>query len=128
MRETPTAAEPERDLAMHEIKAFVRRERLDAIVHALRKAGVVHMTVSHVQSLGSSADAKSTLLSLEMAMTYIEHAKLELVCAEEDSHVLIAYLQAAAHTGQPGDEIIFVSPVERTLKIRTGAEGREALR
>ena len=113
---------------MREIKLYLRKDRVDAVVHALRDAGVRQMTVSHVHTLGNLADPEHVRISFETGTTYTEHAKLEFVCSEPDVEVLIPVITAAARTGDPGDGIIFVSPVERAVRIRSGAEGREALR
>ena len=113
---------------MREIKAYLRKERVDAVVHALRSAGVTHMTVNHVRSLGSGVDPKHFGISFETGTTYTEKAKLEFVCSEPDVDDLIRLIQANGRTGESGDGIIFVSPVDRAVKIRTGMEGREALR
>ena len=113
---------------MKEIKVYLRKKRGDAVGHALRDTGVRHMTITHVHSLGSLTDPEHVRISFETGTTYTEHAKLELVCAEPDMDVLIPIIEATARTGEAGDGIIFVSPVERAVKIRTGIEGREALR
>lgn len=112
---------------MREIKVYLRRERVDAVVHALRDAGIGHMTITHVHTLGSLTDPAHVRISFETGTTYTQHAKLEFVCSELDVDVLVPVIEATARTGEPGDGIIFVSPVERAVKIRTGAEGRAAL-
>ena len=113
---------------MKEIKLYLRKERVNAVVHALREAAVTHMTITHVHTLGNLTDPEHVRISFETGTTYTEHAKLELVCSEPDVDELIRVIAAIARTGDPGDGIIFVSPVERAVKIRTGVEGREALR
>lgn len=59
---------------------------------------------------------------------YTENAKLEFVCSEPEVDGLVVIIKARARTGEPGDGIVFASPVDRAVKIRTGVEGREALR
>lgn len=86
------------------------------------------MTITHVHTLGNLADPENVRISFETGTTYTEHAKLEFVSSEADVDVLIPVIAASARTGEPGDGIVFVSPVDRAVKIRTGAEGREALR
>lgn len=113
---------------MKEIKAYLRKETVDAVVHALRDAGVMHMTVTHVHTLGSTTDPSEVRISFETGTTYTEHAKLEFVCAEPEADGLVAVIVRTARTGERGDGIVFVAPVDRAVKIRTGAEGREALR
>lgn len=112
---------------MKEIKLYLRKKRVDAVVHALREAGVTHMTITHVHTVGSLVDPEKVRISFESGTTYTEHAKLELVCPEPEVNRLIEVIETAARTGDQGDGILFVSPVERAVKIRTGVEGREAL-
>ncbi len=113
---------------MRELKVFLRRDVLEAVMHTLHDAGVNHVVVSHVQSFGSGVDPKHWRLSMDAGGQYTDHAKLEFVCAETDVDRLAALVRAKAHTGEPGDGIIFISAVERAIKIRTGAEDRNALR
>lgn len=113
---------------MKEIKVYLRKSRVDAVVHTLREAGITHMTVTHVHTLGSLADPEKVRISFESGTTYTEHAKLEFVCPESDVDRLVPVIQATARTGEPGDGVVFVSPVDRALKILTGAEGHAALR
>lgn len=112
---------------MREVKAYVRREKVDDVVRALRDSGVSHMTVNHVRSLGSGVDPHHERVSFELGTTYTETAKLELVCPEPEVERLVSIIREHAATGEPGDGLIFVSPVDYALKIRTGAEGRAAL-
>lgn len=113
---------------MKEIKAYVRPERVEAVVVALHDAGVAHLSIIHVRSFGSGVDPDDRGMSLEAGAWYTEKAKLEFVCAEPDAPELVEVIRRAAHTGQPGDGIVFVSGVDRAAKIRSGKEGREALR
>jgi nitrogen regulatory protein PII len=116
-----------RGYVMREIKAYLRPECVEAVVVALHEAGVSHMTLTHVRSLGSGVDPGRKRISLEAGEWYTEKAKLDFVCPDPNVDNLVSIIQANAHTGQPGDGIVFVSPVERALKIRTEAGGREAL-
>lgn len=112
---------------MREIKAYVRPERVEAVVTALEGAGVPHVTVTHVRSFGGPLDAGDRRISLEAGDWYMDMAKLECVCVESDVSALVRVVEVAARTGEPGDGIVYVTPVEGAVKVRTGAEGREAL-
>lgn len=113
---------------MREIKVYVRRETLEPVLRALRDAGVAHVVVNHVQSFGSGIDPQHWRISMEAGTQYSEHAKMEFVCAEGEVDEFVRVIRQHAHTGAPGDGVIFVSPVDRAIKIRTGVEGRPALR
>ena len=112
---------------MQEIKAYLRKERVDAVVHALRAAGIAHMTITHVLSLGTGVAPDDFGISFETGTQYTDHAKLEFVCSAREVDTLLPIIQRNARTGHQGDGIIFVTPIERAVKIRTGKEGREAL-
>lgn len=113
---------------MREIKAYVRPERVEYVVRALHDAGVAHMAVTHVRSLGTLVDPEHVHVSMEAGTQYTEHAKIEFVCAEPEADELVARVRQQARTGAAGDGIIIVLEVQRAVKIRTGVEGRDALR
>lgn len=112
---------------MREVKVYLRREMLEAVLRALHDADVAHVVVNDVRSFGSGVDPRHWRLSMDAGTQYTQHAKLEFVCAEADADRLVGVIRDRACTGEPGDGVIFVSPVERAVKIRTGAEGRAAL-
>lgn len=91
------------------------------------RGSVPHLTITHVRSFGGSRDAGDRRISLEAGDWYADMAKLECVCTEALANGLVRVVEVAARTGEPGDGIIYVTPVEAAVKIRTGAEGREAL-
>ena len=113
---------------MREVKVYLRREVLEAVMRALHDAGVAHVVVNEVRSFGSGVDPRHWRLSMDAGAQYTDNAKLEFVCPEGDVDRLVKIIRERACTGESGDGVIFVSPVERAVKIRTGAEGREALR
>lgn len=112
---------------MTELKVICRTERVEAAIAALRAAGVPRLTVSHVHALGSGVDPERYRLSFEEGGAYTEKAKIELVCKDEVAPRLIDVVRSACSTGQRGDGVVFVTGVERVVKIRTGAENEVAL-
>lgn len=112
---------------MREIKAYIRPERVEEVVRGLHDAGVSHVTLTHVRSLGSGVDPSDRRMSLEAGEWYTENTKLEFVCTEPEVEKLLGIIARCARTGERGDGVIFVHPVERAVKIRTGVEGHEAL-
>ncbi|MGH7475699.1 MAG: P-II family nitrogen regulator [Longimicrobiales bacterium] len=113
---------------MKEIKAYIRPERVENVVNALRDAGLPHFTITHVRSAGTGVDPHQRRMSLETGGWYTEKAKLEFVCSAGEVDELVGLIQREGRTGEPGDGVVFVSDIERAVKIRTGQEGRSALR
>ena len=107
---------------MKEIKAYCRREMVEGVVQALYEAGVPHCTIVHVRSLDRDLNSGHGSLSLEAGAYYLEHVKLEVVVPDSEVDDIVGLIREKARTGAPGDGLVFVSPVDRALKIRTGEE------
>lgn len=105
------------------LKAFVRTSKIDEVIRALETAGCPGITVSRVHGVGYGYDPMLFTLSPSEYRRTLEVSKLEIVCREEDADRLLSVLVAAARTGDRGDGILFVTPVERAVRVRTGEEG-----
>lgn len=116
---------------MREIKTYIRPEKVDEVVHDLYHAEIGHLTLVHVRSFGRTGlgvDPKHWKPSLETGTLYSEMVKLEMVCSEPEVDGLVKLIRDRGRTGEPGDGIVFVAPVDRAVKVRTGEEGRGILR
>jgi nitrogen regulatory protein P-II 1 len=109
------------------LKAFIRTGKVDEVVRALEDAGAPGITVSRVHGVGYGYEPLLFTLAPSEIKKSPEIAKIEVVCGNEDLDRLLEILVAAARTGDPGDGIVFVTPVERAIKIRTGETGPAAL-
>ncbi len=110
---------------MHEIKAVVRADRLEAIVHALHAIpNLPGITVSIVRGIGRWRDPQKP-----NGPEYgdVSMAKLETVVPDEMVDLVIATVRRAGYTGRAGDGKIFVSDVHRAINIRDDAEGAAIL-
>lgn len=110
------------------LKAFVRTHKLEEIVRALEAEEAPGIAVSSVRGVGYGyAPNLFTLSESEMTRAQ-EMTKVEVVCAAPELDRLVGALVAAARTGLRGDGIVFVTEVERAIRIRTGEEGLAAFR
>ena len=112
---------------MKELKAYVRVEYIDRIIHALKGVGIENMSVTHVQAIGSSIDPTEAKISIELSSRYENMVKLEIVCHADRAEEIMSIIEREGHTGRSGDGIIYVSPVDMAVKIRTGKRDRDAL-
>lgn len=109
------------------IKAYVRTRKIDDVVRALDRAGAPGITVARVHGVGYGYEANLfTLAPREVAKTP-EVSRVEVACNDEQVPKLVSTLVDAARTGDPGDGIVFVSPLDRVVRIRTGEEGEQVL-
>ncbi len=112
---------------MVEIRAIVRLELLDAVVHCLKQAGVPRLTVQRVHAIGSGVDPDSAKISFREGSEYAEKGLVRFICGGNRCAAFTELIAGAARTGRPGDGIVSVHPVLEVTKIRTGATGLAAL-
>jgi nitrogen regulatory protein PII len=115
-------------IALVEVRAIVRRERLEHVVRRLKEAGVARLTVTRVHAIGAAVDAAAPNISLDEGSAYRDMALVQCICAADRCDMLVELITAAAHSGHRGDGIVSVHPVLQVHKIRTKAVGHEALR
>jgi nitrogen regulatory protein P-II 1 len=112
---------------MVEIRAIVRLEMLDRVVHALREAGVPRLSVARLHALGAGVDPSLARVAAEEGAEEMDKALVQFICAGGRCETFAELIARAARTGRPGDGYVTVSPVKGVVNIRTGAEGLEAL-
>jgi nitrogen regulatory protein P-II 1 len=112
---------------MKEVKAYVRCKKVETVIEALEDAGIDGITLIDVMGLGLLADPDTAKYSIKCVERYSDVAKLEVVCRDDDVHRIVEVIRKEAYSGIRGDGIIFVSPVEMAVKIRSGAVGEEGL-
>ena len=99
------------------ITAIIKPFKLDEVKSALTALGVQGMTVTEVKGLGRQKGRTEIYRGAERAISFLP--KL-LVVASEQADKVVAAMQDAARVGEIGDGKIFVSPIERAFRIRTG--------
>jgi nitrogen regulatory protein P-II 1 len=105
---------------MKKIEAIVRPERLEQIKKALEEEGVVAMTVIQVLGRGEQKGIKLQYRGGTMEVDMLPKLKLELYVSDEEADSVMKTICDAGRTGKFGDGRIFVSPVEKSGKVRTG--------
>ncbi len=113
---------------MKMIIAFIPPYRLDRVTRALEHVvGFPGMTVTEGRGFGReklAVGAEDRRASLE---DYTDAARIEVVAHDGQVEGIVTAITEAAHTGQRGDGKIFVLPVERAVRIKTGEEGEAAV-
>ena len=102
--------------------------KAEEVIEALDKLNISDITLIDVMGVGQHlVDTKNAKYSIQCVQRYSEVAKLEVVCADEHVHKIVETIREKAFTNMKGDGMIYVSPVEMAVKIRTGAVGEQAL-
>jgi len=109
------------------IIAIIRPERLAGTLEALYRAEVRGLTVSTVQGHGGEVERVETYRGTTVKMGLQEKVRLEIGVSEPFVDVTVRAILDAACTGDVGDGKIFVLPVERVYRIRTGEADEAAV-
>ena len=112
---------------MKKIEAIIKPFKLDEVKDALNAIGIKGMTVSEVKGYGRQKGHTEIYRGAEYVVDFIPKIKLEIIVQDEQVDQVIDQLLAVARTGKIGDGKIFVLPVERVVRVRTGETGSEAV-
>lgn len=109
------------------ITAIIRPDRLDAVKTALFEIEVTGLTLSRVAGHGGEKTHLDTYRGQPVVYEFVEKIQLEIAVSEPFVERTIDAIVKAARTGEVGDGKIFVQPLERVVRIRTGESDNEAL-
>lgn len=112
---------------MKKIEAIIKPFKLDDVREALSEIDVTGMTVIEVKGFGRQKGHTELYRGAEYVVDFLPKVKIELVVAEDRVDSCIEAITSAARTGKIGDGKIFVSTIEKTIRIRTGEQDKEAL-
>jgi nitrogen regulatory protein P-II 2 len=109
------------------IMAVVKPFKLEEVRTALDKLGLGGMTVSEANGYGRQKGHTEIYRGSEYASAFMPKLRLEMAVLDQEVDRTVEAIRAAARTGQIGDGKIFVLPLERAVRVRTGETGDEAL-
>jgi nitrogen regulatory protein PII len=112
---------------MKKIEAIIKPFKLDDVKDALNEIGIKGMTISEVKGYGRQKGHTEIYRGAEYVVDFIPKVKLELVVPVGLVEQVVDKIREAANTNKIGDGKIFVSPVERVVRVRTGEEGQDAV-
>ena len=112
---------------MKKIEAIIKPFKLDDVREALQEIGITGMTSTEVKGFGRQKGHTELYRGAEYVIDFLPKIKIDIVVAEEDTDRCIEAITQAARTGKIGDGKIFVSSIERVVRIRTGEENEEAI-
>jgi nitrogen regulatory protein P-II 1 len=112
---------------MKKVTAIIKPFKLDDVREALSELGVNGMTVTEVKGFGRQKGHTELYRGAEYQVDFLPKVKLEIVVADELLDQVVDGIIDTAQTGKIGDGKVFVEPVERVIRIRTGEEDLEAI-
>jgi len=112
---------------MKKVEAIIKPFKLDDVREALSDAGINGMTATEVKGFGRQKGHTELYRGAEYVVDFLPKVKLEIVVAETDVERCVEVISNAAKTGKIGDGKIFVSNVEKIVRIRTGETDQDAI-
>ena len=120
------AAAPD-EVAVKQIEAIVRPEKLEDVMGALAKLGQAGLTVSRVRGHGAQGGVRQMWRRKEYLIDLLPKARIVVVVPDSGVSRAVDAICSAAHTGLMGDGKIFVTTVEEVVRVRTGERDADAL-
>ncbi len=113
--------------SMKIVTAIIKPFKLDDVREALDRVGAHGMTVTEVKGFGRQKGHTEIYRGAEYVVSFVPKARLEIVVPDALVEAVVEAIRAAALTGTIGDGKIFVAPIERAVRVRTGETNDEAL-
>ncbi|MEN1925424.1 P-II family nitrogen regulator [Luteimonas sp. MJ293] len=112
---------------MKMVVAIIKPFKLDDVREALAEAGVTGITVTEVKGFGRQKGHTELYRGAEYVVDFLPKLKLEVAVTQDQLDPVVEAILASANTGKIGDGKIFVQPLERVVRIRTGELDADAL-
>lgn len=112
---------------MKKIEAIIKPFKLDDVVEALSEVGVEGVSVTEIRGFGRQKGRTEIYKGAEYVVDFLPKMKLEIAVNDALVDAAVNAIVKAARTGKIGDGKIFVSPIERVVRIRTSEENEDAI-
>jgi nitrogen regulatory protein P-II 1 len=112
---------------MKKIEAIIKPFKLDDVKEAILELGISGMTITEVKGFGRQKGHKEIYRGAEYVVDFLPKIKIETVVPTDMIPRVVEAIKENAYTGQIGDGKIFIVPVEKAIRIRTGEEDEDAI-
>jgi nitrogen regulatory protein P-II 1 len=112
---------------MKRVEAVIKPFKLEDVKDALAEIGITGMTVSEVKGYGRQKGHSELYRGAEYVVDFLPKIKMEMVVDDDSVEQVVSTIVEAARTGKIGDGKIFVSDIEKVIRIRTGEADSEAI-
>ena len=112
---------------LKKIEAIIREDKLNDVREALKAIGIVGMNCFEIRGHGRQGGIKLAGRSGTYQVDMLTKIQMNIVLSDHNLEPTIRAILSAAQTGEQGDGLIFVYPVEEVIRIRTGERGHEAV-
>ena len=111
----------------HLVTAVIKPHKLEEVKEALRRAGVLGLSVSELQGYGRQGGKSETFRGSEYTVEFVPKVRLEVVVSSTEVDKIVDLIADTARTGKIGDGKIWSLPLDSLTRVRTGEKGVAAL-
>lgn len=112
---------------MKRVEAIIKPFKLEDVKDALSEIGITGITVSEVKGYGRQKGHSELYRGAEYVVDFIPKVKMEMIVSDEMADSVVETIIESARTGKIGDGKIFVSDIQKVIRIRTGETDNEAI-
>jgi nitrogen regulatory protein P-II 1 len=112
---------------LKKIEAIIREDKVNDVREALKKIGIVGMNMIEIRGHGRQGGISLVGRAGTYQVDILTKIQINIILSENNLEDTIEAILSAAGTGQPGDGIIFIYPVDEVIRIRTRERGQDAV-
>lgn len=112
---------------MKKIEAIIKPFKLDDVVEALSEVGIEGISVTEIRGFGRQKGRTEIYKGAEYVVDFLPKIKIEVVIPDGLVNAVVEAIEKTAKTGKIGDGKIFVTTVEKAVRIRTGEKDEQAI-
>lgn len=109
------------------ITAVIKPFKMDDVTEAIKSAGVEGVTVTDVVGFGRQSGHTEVYRGAEYKVDFLPKRKLEVLCEDQNVDRILEVILAAARTGSIGDGKVWITAVDRVVRVRTGEVDADAM-
>lgn len=112
---------------LKKIEAIIREDKVNDVQNALNEIGIVGLNMFEVRGHGRQGGVQLVGRAGTYQVNMLPKIQVNIVLNDRNLDIAIEAILKSAYTGEPGDGIIFVTPVEDVIRVRTRERGQEAM-
>ena len=112
---------------LKKIEAIIREDKVNDVKDALTDIGIVGMNMFEIRGHGRQGGIKLLGRAGSYQVDMLPKIQINIILSEQNLEETIAAILKSACTGEPGDGLIFVYPVDEVIRVRTGQRGQDAV-
>jgi nitrogen regulatory protein P-II 1 len=112
---------------LKKIEAIIREDKVNDVKDALADIGIMGLNIFEVRGHGRQGGIQLVGRAGTYQVNMLPKIQVNIVLSDRNLEAAIEAILKSAYTGEPGDGLIFVSPIEEVIRIRTGERGQDAM-